>query len=63
MLKASIMQWCAGTAVTALISAADVSTVGEFPVTVYDPAGGETSAINFYVWEKVYDTYLPVVGR
>jgi hypothetical protein len=30
---------------------------------VYDPAGGETAAIKFYVWEQVLCNYLPVVGR
>ena len=51
------------TQLTALISAADVSAIGEFPVTVYDPAGGETEAIMFYVWEQVLYNYLPVVSR
>jgi hypothetical protein len=40
-----------------------MSAVGEYPVTVYDPAGGETAAIMFYVWEEVYEDYLPMVGR
>ncbi len=48
---------------TAAISAADVSTVGEFPVTVYDPMGGESETVVFYVWEEVYENYLPMVGR
>lgn len=51
------------TQLTAAISAADVSAVGAFPVTVYDSAGGETAAVNFYVWEEVYENYLPEVGR
>jgi hypothetical protein len=51
------------TQLTAAISAADVSAVGEFPVTVYDPAGGESAAIMFYVWDVEYENYLPVVGR
>lgn len=51
------------TQLTALISAADVSTVGEYPVTVYDPAGGETAAIMFFVWEQVLYNCLPMVGR
>jgi hypothetical protein len=48
---------------TALISAADVSAVGAFPVTVYDPAGDETAAIMFQVWDVEYENWLPVVGR
>ncbi len=48
---------------TAAISAVDVSATGEYPVTVYDPTGGESEAVVFYVWEEVYENYLPMVGR
>jgi parallel beta-helix repeat protein len=52
---------------TAAIDAADVSAVGEFPVTVYDPdpapSGTETFPIMFHVVESVSDIYLPVISR
>ncbi|NMC12273.1 MAG: hypothetical protein GYA34_05255, partial [Chloroflexi bacterium] len=51
------------TQLTAEISAADVSMVGAYPVTVYDPAGGETAARLFYVWEEVFEVWLPLVDR
>lgn len=51
------------THLTAAISTADVSAIGEYPVTVYDPAGGETAAIMFYVWEEAYEVWLPWGGR
>lgn len=51
------------TQLTADISATDVSMVGAYPVTVYDPAGGETAARLFYVWEEVFEVWLPLVDR
>lgn len=52
---------------TASISAADVSALGAFPVTVFDPApppsGTETTPILFRVVEAVSEIYLPVVTR
>lgn len=48
--------------VTAVISASDVNTVGEFAVTVYDPEGEEESAVLlFRVVAVQYNTYLPLM--
>jgi hypothetical protein len=52
---------------TATIYAADVSTLGLYPVTVYDPApapaGAETAPIMFHVVAEVFNLYLPVILR
>ncbi len=52
---------------TAAIAAADVSALGDFPVTVYDPnpapSGTETSPILFHVVGSVFDMYLPAISR
>ncbi len=52
---------------SASITASDVSALGQFPVTVYDPepapSGTETTAIFFHVVETVFDLYLPLVGK
>ncbi len=49
---------------TAAITAADVSTIGEYPVTVRDPlpapGGTETTAVLFHVVMDVFDIYLPL---
>jgi hypothetical protein len=53
------------TALTATISAADVSAVADIPVTVYDPdvTPTETPSLTFLVVESVTRVYLPVVLR
>ncbi len=55
------------TRLSAAIEAADVSVLGGFPVTVYDPgpvpAGTETAPIYFHVVEAVFEEYLPLIGR
>ncbi|MEJ5309852.1 MAG: right-handed parallel beta-helix repeat-containing protein [Anaerolineae bacterium] len=55
------------TRLTATIRAADVSTVGSFPVTVYDPApspgGTETPPRMFYVVKEIFRVYLPLVFK
>jgi hypothetical protein len=52
---------------TATIYAADVSTVGDVPVTVYDPSppptGTETAPLIFRVVENLSCVYLPAVSR
>jgi parallel beta-helix repeat protein len=50
---------------TATIYAADVSTVADVPVTVYDPGGDptETPPLTFYVVAHVYRIRLPLVLR
>jgi hypothetical protein len=56
-----------GTQLTATIYAADVNTLGDFPVTVYDPApvptGTLTSPVLFHVVAEVFTVYLPVVMK
>jgi hypothetical protein len=51
----------------ASISAADVSAIGEYLVTVWDsqpaPGGSETAALVFRVVPQVFELYLPQVGR
>lgn len=51
----------------ASISAADVSAIGGYPVTVWDPnpapVGSETAALVFRVVPQVFEVYLPLVGR
>ena len=53
------------TALTATISATDVSTVADIPVTVYDPDGtpAETPSLTFSVVESVTWVVLPVILR
>ena len=50
---------------TAAISAADVSTVADIQVTVYDPiaepGGAETAPLTFQVVESISRIYLPVI--
>jgi hypothetical protein len=52
---------------TATIYAADVSAIGNYLVTVWDPApapgGTETSAVMFHVVANVFDLYLPLALR
>jgi hypothetical protein len=52
---------------TATISAADVSSIGEYPVTVWDPlpapGGSETAAMIFRAVPEVFDIYLPLTFR
>jgi len=54
-----------GNRLTALIPAADVSTLGQFPVTIYEPAGNpvETPPLIFRVVEHLWSVYLPIVGK
>lgn len=51
----------------AVISAADVSAIDEYPVTVWDPnpapVGSETAALIFRVVPQIFELYLPQVGR
>jgi len=71
----SIVRWDGSDRLTSYISdsrlaaaiySADVSTLGGFPVTVYDPdpppSGTETPPIMFYVVESIFDIYLPVIS-
>ncbi len=55
------------TRLTATIAAADVSVVGDFPVTVYDPAPAPGGAVTppqmFRVVETILQVYLPVVQK
>jgi len=55
------------THLTATILAEDVSVLGEFPVTVFDPApfpaGAETPPAWFHVVESVFDIFLPLISR
>jgi hypothetical protein len=55
------------TRLTAAIAATDVITVGDFPVTVYDPApaptGTQTLPLIFHVVQSVSRVYLPVVFK
>lgn len=52
---------------TTTISATDVSTVANIPITIYDPelapTGTETSPLIFRVVESVSRVYLPVVVK
>jgi hypothetical protein len=56
-----------GSWLTATIFAADVSTVGSIPVTVFDPspppAGSETLPLTFHVVASVSRANLPVVAK
>ena len=51
------------TVLTTTISAADVSTVAQIPVTVFDPAGNppETAPLMFWVVDHVWEQYLPLI--
>jgi hypothetical protein len=44
-----------------------VSAIGDYPVSVYDPApppsGGETSQVFYHVVESVLEIYLPSAFR
>jgi len=55
------------TRLTAAIYAADVSTIGDFPVTVFDPLpapdGTETSARILRVVAALFDIHLPLVRK
>jgi len=55
------------TSLTATISAADVNTVGDYPVTVRDPlpapGGSETQALMFHVVTTVFGLYFPITLR
>jgi hypothetical protein len=52
---------------TATITAADVSTIGDYPVTVRDPlpppGGSETPPLIFHVVMTVFDMYLPITSH
>jgi hypothetical protein len=55
------------TQLTATIYATDVNSLGNFPVTVYDPApvptGTLTSPVMFHVVTEVFTAYLPGVAK
>ncbi len=55
------------TRLTATIFAADVSVVGQFPVTVYDPAPPPTGTVTLpkmlYVVKDIFQAYLPTVQK
>jgi hypothetical protein len=55
------------THLSAAITASDVSALGDYPVTVYDPqpapSGTVTPPINFHVFPVVYLAHLPQVTR
>jgi hypothetical protein len=55
--------WVKSSQLQAQISAADVSALGSFPVSVSDPALGETEPVYFLVVERIYPLYLPAVRR
>jgi hypothetical protein len=52
---------------TATIYATDINVLGDFPVTVYDPApvptGTSTSPVLFHVVGEVFDVYLPLIAK
>ena len=48
---------------TASISAAQVSAVGDFPVTVWDPSSPETAPVIVHVVSELYPIYLPAITR
>jgi hypothetical protein len=56
-----------GTQLTATIFISDVNVLGNFPVTIYDPApvptGTVSAPVMFHVVDQVFDVDLPVVLR
>jgi hypothetical protein len=73
---ASVVRWNGSDRLTTFISdsqlaatinAADVSALGEYPVTVYDPnpppSGSQTAPILFHVVDSVFEVYLPMINR
>jgi hypothetical protein len=56
-----------GTQLTATLFLTDVNVLGDFPVTIYDPApiptGTVTAPLMFHVAANVFDAYLPVVMK
>jgi len=56
--------FASSTRLTATIDAADVSALGDYPVTVRDPlpapGGSETAPVTLHVVTTVYDLYLPL---
>lgn len=56
-----------GTQLTATIFITDVNVLGDFPVTIYDPApvpaGTVTAPLMYHVVAKVFAVHLPVVLR
>jgi hypothetical protein len=56
-----------GTQLTATIFLTDVNTLGNFPVTIYDPApvptGTVSASLMFHVVDQVFHVYLPFVLR
>ena len=59
--------WISSNHLTATVAAADVSTVGDFPVTVYDPAPAPSGTVTpprmFHVVETIFRVYLPIVQK
>ena len=55
------------TQLTATIYATDVNTLGDSPVTVYDPApvptGTTTSPVMFHVVSEVFGVFLPLMVK
>ncbi len=56
-----------GTQLTATIFITDVNGLGDFPVTIYDPApvptGTVTAPVMYHVVAQVFEVYLPIVLR
>ncbi len=68
---ASVVRWNGANRTTAFINsthlsaailAADVSTLGNYPVTVQEDVN-ETAALMFRVVAQVFDEFLPVAAR
>ena len=59
--------FASSTRLTATIYAADVSALGDYPVTVRDPlpapGGSETAPVMLHVVPAVFDLYLPLASR
>lgn len=55
--------WINSGQLSAAISAADVSALASYPVSVIDPELAETQALYFRVVEQVYFLNLPVIRR
>ncbi len=51
------------TQLTARLSAGLVSSVGDFPFTVWDPGSPETPPVTVHVVPQVYPNYLPQISR